>query len=84
MKDEQKIIPMDAGELEVRKAFEEVTTRNVKGVVNFSNETRKIIRSLEVKILHLEELMREKDGIINNMRQQISLIQQKLYKGGTV
>lgn len=75
---------MGAGDKEIRKAFEEVTTRNVKAAVNHSNDTRKIVRDLEAKILHLEEISRAKDNVINDMRQQISLIQQQLYSGGTM
>jgi len=69
--------------MEMRKAFEEVTTRNVQAAVNFSNETRNIVRQLEQKILHLEELAQSKDKEIAAMRQQIAIIQGKLYSGGT-
>ena len=75
---------MEAGELEMRKAFEEVTTRNVQAAINYSNETRKIVRQLEEKILHLERLAQAKDKEIAEMRQQISVIQQKLYTGWSV
>lgn len=74
---------MEAGEVELRKAFEEVTTRNVQAAVNYSNETRKIVRLLEEKMLHLEELSRAKDKEISVLRQQISVLQQKLYMGGS-
>ena len=74
---------MEAGELEMRKAFEEVTTRNVQAAINYSNETRKIVRQLEEKILHLEALAQAKDQEIAAMRQQIAIIQGKLYSGGT-
>jgi len=74
---------MEAGELEMRKVFEEVTTRNVQAAINYSNETRKIVRLLEEKILHLEKLAQAKDKEIAAMRQQIAIIQGKLYSGGT-
>ncbi len=74
---------MEAGEKEIRMAFEDVTTRNVQAAVNFSNETRNIVRELEQKILHLEELAQAKDKEIAAMRQQIAIIQGKLYSGGT-
>ena len=74
---------MEAGELELRKAFEEVTTRNVQAAINYTNETRKIVRVLEEKILHLEKLAQAKDKEIAVMREQISVVQQKLYQGGS-
>jgi uncharacterized protein HemX len=74
---------MESGEKELRMAFEEVTTRNVQAAVNYSNETRNIVRQLEQKILHLEELAQAKDKEIAVMRQQIAIIQGKLYNGGT-
>lgn len=83
MGEEQKIERMDAGELQIRQAFEEVTKRNVEGVVKYSNDTRKIVRECENKIILLEKIIREKDSVINGMKQQISLIQQKIFSGGT-
>lgn len=74
---------MESGEKEMRVVFEEVTTRNVQAAVNYSNETRNIVRQLEQKIIHLEELSQAKDKIIGEMRQQIAIIQGKLYSGGT-
>ena len=74
---------MEAGELEMRKAFEEVTTRNVQAAINYSNETRKIVRQLEEKMIHFENLAQAKDKEIVGLRQQISVLQQKLYQGGS-
>jgi len=73
---------MEAGELEVRKAFEEVTTRNVQAAISYSTETRKLVRELEKKVLHFEKVIVGKDEVINDLRQQISKIQQQLYTGG--
>jgi len=74
---------MEAGELELRKAFEEVTTRNVQAAINYSNETRKIVRVLEEKVKHFEELAQAKDKEIAAIRLQMATIQQKLYSGGS-
>ena len=74
---------MEAGELEVRKAFEEVTTRNVQAAISYSTETRKLVRELEKKVLHFEKVIVGKDEVINDLRQQISKIQQQLYTGGS-
>ena len=74
---------MESGEKELRMVFEEVTTKNVKAAIEYSTETRKIVRQLEEKMLHFENILREKDKEINLMKTQISLLQQKLYQGGT-
>ena len=74
---------MEAGEKEMRKAFEEVTTRNVTAAINHANETRKMINDLVKKVDHLEKALIDKDTVINNLRAQISNIQQQLYSGGS-
>ena len=74
---------MEAGEMEMRQAFEEVTTRNVQAAINYSNETRKLVRELEEKTLHLEKALMGKDKVINGLRLQIVAIQQQLYQGGS-
>ena len=74
---------MEAGELEIRKVFEEVTTRNVQAAISYSTETRKIVRELEEKTLHLERALLAKDKVINDLRLQIARIQQQLYTGGS-
>jgi len=74
---------MEAGEFEMRKHFEELTTRNVLASVKYANETRKIVRDLEKKILHLEKMSQQKDKMFGEMRLQISTLQQKLYSGGS-
>jgi hypothetical protein len=74
---------MEAGEKELRKAFEDVTTRNVKAAVEYSNETRKLVNDLVTKVDHLEKALIDKDKVINGLRMQIASIQQKLYTGGS-
>jgi len=74
---------MEAGEIELRQAFEEVTTNNVKATVAFTNETRKLVKELEDKVILLEGRLREQDSTIENLRLQLSSVQQKLYSGGS-
>ena len=73
---------MEAGEKEMRLAFEDVTTRNVQAAINYSTETRKIVRELEKKVDHFEKVIVGKDEVINDLRLQIARIQQQLYTGG--
>lgn len=74
---------MEAGERELRKAFEEVTTRNVKAILDHNNETRKMVIELINKINTLEGKVREQDGTISQLRMMLSTIQAKVYQGGT-
>ena len=74
---------MESGEKEMRMVFEEVTTKNVKAAIEYSNETRKIVRLLEEKMLHLEKMMQNQNKIIGDMKQQIAILQGKLYQGGS-
>jgi len=79
----EEIDRLEAGELEVKKAFEETTSRNVKACVAHANETRRLLRDIEKKIQDLDNLIRSKDAEIENLKSQISKIQQKLYSGGS-
>ena len=74
---------MESGELEIRQAFEEVTTRNVQAAINYTNSTRKMVIDLTSKVDHLEKALIDKDKVINDLRSQIVNIQQKLYLGGS-
>lgn len=74
---------MEAGEKEMRKAFENVTTRNVKAAVAHSNETRKIVRELEDMVHRLEGTLREQDKKIEMYKQQITSLQAKIYREGS-
>lgn len=76
-------LEMEAGEKEMRKAFEEVTTRNVTAAIEFSNETRKMVQGLTKKVAHLEQAVIDKDKVINVLREQVVHLQQKMYLGGS-
>lgn len=74
---------MEPGEKELRKVFEENTTTNVKATVQHSNETRKMVRTLEARIQTLENMILTQNGVIEQLKKQIAFIQQRLYAGGT-
>lgn len=74
---------MEQGEKEMRQIFEETTTRNVKAMLQHGNDTRSLVKELEAKVKKLEENIRVFQGIIDEMRQQLSFVQAKLYSGGT-
>ena len=77
------LIVMEAGELELRKAFEEVTTNNVKIIIDYTTQTRELIREAQESIKELKNLIVIRDSDIAELRKQVSLIQSKLYSGGT-
>jgi len=73
----------ESGEREMKKAFEEVTTRNVKTMIAYSKDTREIVRSLEAKVALLEEYNRNQTIMIEALKKQLASIQTKLFSGGT-
>jgi len=75
---------MEAGERELKKAFEDVTTNNVKAVLEYSKKTREMLRDIEEKNKHLENLILTQNGTVENLRIQLSKIQTKVYSGGSV
>ena len=82
--DEIKVIKMEAGEVELRKAFEEVTIKNVQTVINYSKDTRDIVRTLETNIKHLQNNLLSANTEISQLKTQLSIVQAKLFAGGTV
>ena len=85
-KDDLKIVKqepreIDAGEVEreLRKAFEEVTIRNVLMIQGYSKETRKLVRQLQTNVETLtrelityKQLMEQKDQRIASLLQVIA------------
>ena len=74
---------MEAGEKELRQAFEEVTTRNVRAAVQYSEETRKLVRQLEDKVTRLEGLIKNQDDAIEQLKIQLLGVQARVFSGGT-
>ena len=74
---------MESGEKEMRQVFEDVTTNNVKATVAFSNETRKLIRELENKVLLLGGQLRQANDRIDELKKLVTNLQMKIFRGGT-
>lgn len=74
---------MEPGELELRKAFEQVATNNIKTISDYTTETRKLVRELQEIVKELKNLIAQRDNDINELRRQISVLQGKVYVGGT-
>ena len=73
----------ESGEKELRKAFEDVTTRNVQAAISFSNETRNVVRNLEKKIEQLEEQNRIFQKEVQNLRMLLANLQTEVFRGGS-
>ena len=75
---------MEAGEREMRKAFEDVTTQNVRTTIDYSTETRRIVRDLGQAVQDLKNMVAAKDIELIELRRQLGVVQGQIYKGGTV
>jgi hypothetical protein len=75
---------MDTGEKELRKAFEEVTTRNVRSAVDHGNETRRLTREIEEKIARLEMQVMQQRKLIDDLQTQVTSLNIVLYSNGLV
>jgi len=74
---------MESGEKELRKAFEEVSNRNIKAVLEHSNQTRKMINELKDQVNNFQETLRNFEQKLNEIRKLLTNVQQKIYSGGT-
>ncbi len=74
---------MESGEKELRKAFEDVTTSNVKAVLEYCKETRKLMDILENKVIILNSTIKSQNDIIDMLKTQLAGVQVKVFSGGT-
>lgn len=74
---------LEAGEREVRRIFEDVTTGNVKAVLGHANETRTMLRDVEKKVKSLENMVLTQQGLLDILRSQLANLQAKMYIGGS-
>lgn len=76
-------LSVNAGEIEIRKAFEETAVRNIQAVIAFSNETRKLVKLLEDKITFLTNDLISQKAAHEQTKKQLAHVQTKLFAGGT-
>jgi len=74
---------MEAGEKELRKAFERTTIGNVQMIVNHSNETRRMVKAFETRLQTMENNYMALMELYDKLRIQYALLQQKVSAGGT-
>ena len=70
-------------EEQLRKAFEEVTTKNVTMNVDYSKKTREIVNELSEKIERLQNIVLSRNEQIDQMQIQIAQLLQTKFNGGT-
>lgn len=73
-----------SGERELKKAFEEVTKRNVLAILEYSKETRVLIRETREAVERLRTEVRELSQELEKLKLSISRLQQKIFSGGSV
>ena len=75
--------PMESGELQLRKVFEENAVHNIRQCVNHSNETRSLFRELEIKVNNLQKTILTKNVEIEQMNKKISVLLQDKFQSGS-
>lgn len=57
--------------LEAEKALEEVSVKNIKAVVEYSRQTRDLVRSLERQVNESKDMIIQQNSLIEQLRAQI-------------
>jgi uncharacterized coiled-coil protein SlyX len=81
--DKVNVKPMEAGEFEIRKAFEETTIKNIQACVQFSNDTRLMVREMAEHVEHLQNLVMMQNAELEQLRAQLAALLQEKVKGGS-
>lgn len=74
---------IEAGELQLVQASEEVTRRNVKMILDYSVDTRIMFRKLEQEVEHLKNIVLTYQGLVDEQNQRIAGLLQIISAGGT-
>jgi len=65
--------------LQIRHAYEEAIRLNVLAIVAHSEETRRLLRVAEAKVLNLQNALGMRNQEIDLIKKQLANIQQQLY-----
>lgn len=74
---------LEAGKREMLQIFEDNTTRNVTAVVEYSKETRAIVRKFEEELLAAHNRITMLEDTIKQIKTQLVNMQIKVYAGGS-
>jgi len=68
---------------EIVLASEKVQRDNIQAVIQFAQDTRKIVRELDERVITLKNMIMTQQGTIANQQKQMAALQQQIYSGGT-
>ena len=74
---------MEAGEKEVKKALEEVQTRNITTIIKFVEDSRQMILAQQTKIDSLNSQLVAQANLLSEFRIQLAHLQTKVFSGGS-
>ncbi|MBI2046233.1 MAG: hypothetical protein HYT28_02340 [Parcubacteria group bacterium] len=74
---------MEAGEKEVKKALEEVQTRNITTIIKFVEDSRQMTLAQQIKIDSLNAQVVAQSELLNQFRVQLAHLQTKVFSGGS-
>jgi len=74
---------MEAGEKEVKKALEEVQTRNITTIIAFVEDSRQMILAQQAKIDSLNSQLVAQANLLSEFRIQLAHLQTKVFSGGS-
>lgn len=74
---------LEAGELEVKKALEEVQVRNIQTIVSFVEASRQLILAQQLKIDSMNSQIIAQQDLLNQFRIQLASVQTKVFSGGS-
>lgn len=70
-------------EKELRKIFEDTTTRNVEAILDHNNETRRMVNELKAIMVAVEGKIQSNNQDITEIKRQLAKIQSIIFRGGT-
>lgn len=74
---------MDAGEKELREIFEKTTIANIRAIIAYNEQTQELAKQLESHVKDLDGVIRQYDAVIDNIKKQLTVLQTKVFKGGS-
>ena len=69
--------------IEIYKAFEEVNIKNLNSIMEYTKDTRVLVRQLEVEMEKCQNQIATFQELLNNLRVQQGHMLQILHSGGT-
>lgn len=75
---------MEAGELEIKKALEEVQVRNITAIVDFTQKSREMVLEQNKKIDSLNTQIQSQSALLNEFKTQLAFLQTKVFSGGSI